>query len=53
MELVIKLSQEPGLTMYNQVKAGFALQGRSFSDGCRGLGIPRENAKRVLICTQN
>ena len=53
MELRITLSQEPGLSLYNQVKAGFAAQGMSFAEGCRGLGIARENAKRALFGSWN
>ena len=47
-QLMIRLSEEPGLTLYRQIKAAFTLKGMNFTEGCESVGVKRDSARRAL-----
>ena len=49
MKQTITLSSHPGPLLYSQIRAGFVLNGTTFSQACRELGVDRENARRALF----
>lgn len=46
--IVIELTDEPGLILFRQVKAGLMLKGLSFTEACEQAGVHRENCRRAL-----